>query len=133
MKHLIAILFACSILSGCGAACQTERSIVDALGLGVTAADALLDEDADDALRYAAGAAQLGRVAVDVCDMVRDPEDRPTWDAWVSLALDAARDVVALFAPPDTTVRMDSRDAPEVEPVPEDLAEAVRLLESEVR
>ena len=111
-------------LSGCGAACQTERTVVDALGEGLEAADTIAGdqggEEYERASYYAHGAHALGAAAVDACELVRDGAG---WQAWVGLALEAARAVAGLIdgaGPADVT-----------QPVPAELTHAIGLLEAQ--
>lgn len=119
------VLVAALGASGCGAACQTERTVVDALGAGITAADGVVGdqggEEYDLARTITLGAHQLGVAAVDACELVRDGAG---WQAWVSLALEAAMSLAATIdgAGPDISG-----------PVPLELATAIELLEIESR
>ena len=112
--------------TGCGAACQTERTVVDALGAGIVAADVVVGdqggEDYDTASMIAIGAHELGKAAVDACELLRDGEG---WQSWVALALEAARGVAAMI---DGAGPADVR-----EPVPQELAHAIELLEAEAQ
>lgn len=120
------VLVAAIGASGCGAACQTERTVVDALGAGITAADGVVGdqggEEYDLARTITLGAHQLGDAAVDACELVRDGAG---WQAWVSLALEAAMSLAATIdgaGPADVAG-----------PVPTELATAIELLEIEAR
>jgi len=120
------VIVAVSGLGGCGAACQTERTVVDALGAGITAADGVVGEQGgeeyDLARTITLGAHQLGEAAVDACELLRDGVG---WQAWVSLALEATMSLAATIdgaGPADIAG-----------PVPLELTTAIELLEIEAR
>ena len=124
---MLLTLWILSTLTGCGAApCTTERSVVSALDIGVAVADRQLADSGasgwEDASRYSHGAVELGRAAVDGCEILRDGAG---WQAWVTMALEAAESLAAIFGGADS----DAEAAP-AEPPPE-LSEAIRLLEAE--
>ena len=124
---ILLTLWILTVLTGCGAApCATERSVVSALDLGVSVADhQLADSGAsgwEEASRYSHGAVELGRAAVDGCELLRDGAG---WEAWVTMALEAAGSLAAIFGGADP----DAEAAP-AEP-PTELSEAIRLLEAE--
>lgn len=124
------LLFALALsTAACGGiqrpgACATERVIVDALGAGLGAADAMVGdrggENYDIARTATLGAHQLGDVAVDACELLRDGAG---WQAWVALALEAAGSLAAAI---------DGHGPEQIEgPVPEELRRAITLLEAE--
>jgi hypothetical protein len=85
-----ALVIAAALLMGCGAACQTERSIVDATELGIAATDAMVGdrggEDYERVSLIAHGAHQLGSAAVDACELARDGAG---WQVWVEFTLES--------------------------------------------
>lgn len=117
-------VFVLVCISGCGAACQTERAVVDALGVGMTAADVAVGDDAspeyERASMIAHGAQQLGSAAVDACELLRDGAG---WKVWVESALESAFWVAGLI---------DGATPEDIDgPVPIELLRAIAMLEYE--
>ncbi|MCP3884175.1 MAG: hypothetical protein GY700_01625 [Propionibacteriaceae bacterium] len=88
-----------ALASGCGAACQTESRIVDALGTGIDAADEMVGdrggEEYDRASRIAHGVQGLGRAAVGACETLRDGRD--SWRLWLLNASQAAIAIMGII------------------------------------
>ena len=120
----IAIISFC-VLTGCGAACQTERTIVNALGSGLDAADVVVGdrggENYEVASYIASGAHSLGDVAVQACETLRDGNG---WTYWLLMAVEAATAIVEIIdgAGPESIV----------EPAPVELYRAIAAMEHEL-
>lgn len=119
---LVALIAFCT--SGCGAACQTERAVVDALGTGIQAADIAVGDlgggNYERASLIAKGTQALGAAAVDACELARDSAG---WQVWVEFALETTSWLVAFIdgaGPADVRV-----------PVPIELRRAIAMLEHE--
>jgi len=118
------VLIMSAALMGCGAACQTEQTVVSAFGAGIERSAELLDtEDPENALavRVARGAHALGEATVGSCELVRGEVG---WLDWVLWALEAAWDIARRFGAAGTTTSPDP---------PDELMRAIDLLEAEYR
>lgn len=117
---IAAVSLACT---GCGAACQTERMIVDSLGAGIDAADDVVGsrggEEYDTASWIAHGAQSLGSIAVDSCDLLRSGESSG-WQHWLLMAVEAATAIVGII---------DGANANIEETAPLELLRAIAMLE----
>lgn len=115
-----AISLACT---GCGAACQTERMIVDSLGAGIDAADEVVGERGgegyDTASWIARGAQSLGAIAVDSCELLRADES-VGWQHWLLMAVEAATAIVGII---------EGANADIDEPAPLELLRAIAMME----
>lgn len=92
------LVIAAAMLMGCGATCTTERQIVDALEVGLDAADGVVGqrggEEYETASWIAHGVQQLGSAAVGACEVLRDGS---SWTIWLLQAVEAAYAVVEII------------------------------------
>ena len=116
------LLLIATMFGGCGAhlpQCSIERATVNAMQLGVSAADTMVPDDAEhrDAIHYAKAATSLGSELVDACEE-SDPDRGEV--AWQSIALAALRGVLKVVGMA-TSERSDA--------APEELERAIAILE----
>jgi hypothetical protein len=113
-----------ALLMGCGAACTTERQIVDALDVGITAADEVVGqrggEEYETASWITRGAVAIGRAAVGACETLRDGSG---WTLWLLQAVEAAYSVVEII---------DGANADIEEDTPIELLRAIGRIEYEL-
>lgn len=97
---VVAVLTLVSVCTGCGTACLTERKIVDALGVGMDAADELVGAQGGDeyelASAIARGAQSLGASAVAGCETLHHRGELG-WSYWLMMAAEAAIGVVGII------------------------------------
>jgi len=114
----LVLLVASALLSGCiSNPCLAERSTVAALGVAVEMADAAIPGDADrrdEVVDAARAAVQMGSVAVDGCETLRDGGD---WRSWLSIGVAAIKAVIDLVRahgvslPPDVAALFEQIEA----------------------
>jgi len=127
----VLILAVLPLTSGCGAACQTERTLVDLAGGGIDAAASALDwepsgdglgddpSDLDVAMTAARATAALGSTLVDACENLRDEAG---WQEWLVDMLAGAAGVASIFT--------GAADGDVPDEVPGELLEAIDALEA---
>lgn len=118
------VLVASTLLMGCGAACQTERAVVDALGTGIDAADELVGprggEEYETASWIVRGTQEVGVAAVEACETLRDGTG---WPMWLILAVEHAMAIKELI---------EGASADIDEPAPIELLRAIARIEHEL-
>lgn len=128
VSYLTLSLFVSSGCTGTQKICNIEKTIVNAVGVGLSATDSVIGEtggeDYDTAIHIANGVHFLGQQAIAACELARDSA---AWQQWVLLALETVGAVIGVIEGAG-----DGIENLEI-PAPPELHRAVVILRSEVR